>query len=126
MELESVDLEKAVVSLLDNNIIKIHVKEHALVELEDIEKIQEVKKSFIGNAVHCVLFIAPRIGTLTKEAREFSATPEVNLNAKAKAIVVPNLGMRLISNFFITMNKPTVTPKIFSNEKEALVWLNEM
>ena len=123
---KSLELENAVVSLIDNSIIKIHIKEHAVIEVEDIKKFQEAKKALLDNPVHYVLFVTPKTGTLTKEAREFSATPEANLNAKAKAIVVANLGMRITTNFFIAMNKPPILHKAFNNEKQALEWLREI
>ncbi len=120
---KKVELEKAIISLLKDDVIKIDIKEYSIIDIDDIKKFQEAKKSLIGNAKHFVLFISPKIGTLTKEAREYSASPEVNLNAKAKAVVVPNLAARLVANFFIKTNKPPIIHKAFVNEKEALIWL---
>ena len=124
--IESVELERAVISLMDNSIIKIHIKEHSVVDVDDIIKFQEAKRTLIGDSIHSVLFITTKLGTLTKEAREFSAAPEVNINAKAKAIVAANLGMRILTNFFISVNKPPILHKAFSNEKDAIIWIKEI
>jgi hypothetical protein len=119
----TIELEKAFVYLLSHNILKIQIKENADVEVDDIIKIQEAKIKLLGDNKHFVLFITPNNGIMTKEAREFAAGDLVNKNALLKAIVIPNLGMKIISNFFIKINKPIVEHKLFLNESDALKWL---
>ncbi len=122
----SVELERAVVYLLDDHIIKIGVKENADLEIDDIKKIQVAKKSLIGDKNHVVMFAAPKQGSILREAREFSASKEVNLNAVGKAIVTPGWTARMISNFFLYTNKPPIIHKVFENEADAYNWLNKI
>jgi hypothetical protein len=123
---DMIELEKAKVSLIEGNIIKIDVKENSLVGVEEIKAFQVAKRRLLGDAVHYVLFITPKMGTMTREAREFSASSDVNENAKAKAVVVSSLVMRIIANFFLGTNKPPVLHKIFNSEKDALAWLKKI
>jgi hypothetical protein len=122
-KINEVELEKAIICLIPPKIIKIQIKENADVDIDDIIKIQEVKFKLLGDNKHFILFITPNTGIMSKEAREFAAGGNVNKNALAKAIVIPNLGMKIISNFFIKINKPKVEHKLFLNEGDALKWL---
>lgn len=124
--INSIDLGKAIVSLLDKDIIEIKITEHALIEEEEIKKFQEAKRTLVGNLPHYILFITPKVGIITKEAREAAAAPEANVNALAKAVVFSNLGMRILANFFITVNRPVVPHKAFATKEEALKWLNKL
>lgn len=122
----SVELEKAVVYLLDDHIIKIGVKENADLEADDIKKIQVAKKYLIQDRAHVVLFVAPKYGSISREARALSASEEVNLNALGKAIVTPGLVARIVSIFFLYMNKPSIIHEVFDNETDAIDWLKKI
>ncbi len=121
--INSIELEKAEISLLENNIIEILIKEYALIEVIDVKKFQEAKRALNGNKKHCVLFVTPKTGIITKEARELSASLEANENAIAKAIISSNLGMRIIINFFISYNRPDVLHKAFESRQDGIDWL---
>jgi len=124
--LASIRLEKVNLSWLEEDIFKIEVNEGADLTAEDIKAMQAPKAEMTQNKKHFVLFVAPHIGNISKEAREFSARPEANVNATAKAIITPNLGMRLLTNFFIRLNKPPVPHKAFSDELEAFKWMMDL
>jgi len=109
----SVELEQAVVYLL----------EHANLEADDIRKIQVAKRSLIQDKKHTVMFVAPKQGSVSREARALSASDEVNMNAIGKAIVTPGLVARMVSNFFLYMNKPSIIHQVFDNETDAINWL---
>jgi hypothetical protein len=124
--IEKIELENVTVSLLSQNVIRIQVKERALLDVKDVKEIQAAKKKLIGDMKHTVLLVSPKYGSATREARDYSASPEVNLNAKAKAVVLNGLVMRIIINFFMNYNKPPVEHRVFENEKEALEWLRSL
>lgn len=124
--LEEVELKNVTVSLLENNIIKLKIKEHSLIDVDDIKEMQVAKRNLIGDKKHTILFVTPRLGSMTREARDYSASPEVNLNAIAKAVVLNGLTMRIIANFFIHYNKPPVEHRVFETEKEAFEWLQTL
>lgn len=122
--IEQIELKNATVSLLDRNVIRIKVKEGNLIDIDDVKEIQVAKRKLIGDLKHTVLLISPKHGSATREARDYSASSEVNLNAIAKAVVLNGLVMRIIINFFMNYNRPPVEHRVFENEKEALEWLS--
>lgn len=121
--IERIDLKNVTVSLLDQSVVCIKVKEGTHLDIGDVKEIQVAKRKLIGDAKHTVLLISPKCGSATREARDYSASAEVNLNAIAKAVVLNGLVMRIIINFFMNYNKPPVEHRVFESEKEALEWL---
>lgn len=63
--------------------------------------------------------------TFSKEAREYSANPANEIVANAIAYIIDNLGHRVVINFFVKINKPIKPIKTFSNEEDAINWLNK-
>ena len=117
--------EKFTVSWLEGNVLRIDVHESAFLELEDIQEIQMHKALMTKGALYCVLFVCPHFGNLSKESREYLALPETNVNAVAKAVITPNLGTRMLTDFFILVNKPPVLHKAFSDIAAAHEWMAE-
>lgn len=117
---------KADVSKTPDDHILIQVHENQDLELEDMKEIHAAKARQASGKLYTVLFIPPICGSVSKEAREFSATKEVNHNAIAKAIVSRSISSRIISDFFIRINRPPAPTKLFSSYEEAVEWLNRM
>jgi hypothetical protein len=124
--LETIALEMATLDRLQGDLIRVSFKDHIDVNLEDIIKLQEPKAQLTGGRPYYLLVISPRYASVSKEAREFSATPEANEGALAKAVVTNSLGMRLVVNFFISINKPPVPHRVFTKEEDALAWIAEL
>ncbi len=122
---EEIRTKKARVSLLQEKLIKILIDEEAEIGKDDIVEINEAKKKLAGAEKYCVLFITPHFGSISSEARAYSASLEVYENAIAKAIIVPNLGQRLVGSFFIKFNRPPAPTRLFSTADEAVTWLNQ-
>ncbi len=123
--LSVVKREKFTVSWLEGNVFRIDVHESAFLELEDIQEIQMHKALMTKGALYCVLFVCPHFGNLSKESREYLALPETNVNAVAKAVITPNMGTRMLTDFFIVVNKPPVLHKAFSTIETANKWMAE-
>ncbi len=111
------------VSLLKEGILHIHLKEHSEITLNDaVLAVEEMGK--ISNGKKLPVFIdAGEFCTIDKEVRLFSASEESNIYTLADAIAYSNLGQKLIANFYLQQNNPSVPTKIFSEKKEAIAWL---
>jgi hypothetical protein len=119
-----VSTPKSTVYLLKGDIVKIVPHENVEFDVKDLEDVQKVKFEMIGERKYGVLFVTPVMGVMTKEGRAFSAGPLVNRNAVGKAVVIKNLGMRMMTSFFIKFNRPLVEHRIFDKEGEAIKWLH--
>ena len=63
--------------------------------------------------------------TITKEAKEYAVKIEDIAPIKASAILVNNLGYKLIAEFYYRINKPRKPFKIFNKEEKAIEWLKQ-
>jgi hypothetical protein len=124
--IKKIELDYLTMYLLEDNIIKMIVKEKSIIGIEQVREVQRVKRELIGDQKHSVIFITPKHGSMTTEARNYSATHDVTMNAKGKAIVLNGMALRIVANFFIRFNKPLVEHKAFESEKEAMDWLRTL
>ena len=124
--IESVELEKAFVHLLNENRVKIVIKEHAELDENDIRVINNAKNAFVKHDPYTVIFVAPKIGSISRKARELSSSKEVCFNAICKAIVAASKTSTVVGSFFITFMKPYAPIKLFSNEEAAFKWVKKM
>ena len=65
--------------------------------------------------------------SFTKEARDFLSTDEGRAGLKAAAMLVSGPVSRALANFFllVTVKKPVIPTKIFSDYSKAMLWLNQ-
>jgi len=63
------------------------------------------------------------MSSISREAREYYAGEEASKITKACAILVDSPLTRLIGNFFMRVNRTTYPIKLFTSEKDALIWL---
>lgn len=64
------------------------------------------------------------VRSATKEAREYLADEGSKL-IKAGALLIGSAVTRAIGNIFLTINKPPVPTKLFTDENEAKLWLKK-
>ncbi len=124
--MKSIKTAKAEIVLFTEDRIIILINNHVDLEKEDIIDINTVKYQLVGDKMHTVIFIPGKYNSLSVEAREHSASAAVNRNAIAKGIVAANIPNRMVTNFFIAVNRPPVPTKMFRTEKEAHEWLDKM
>jgi hypothetical protein len=65
------------------------------------------------------------IKSITKEARDNFSIKNRATNINCFAIIIGSPLSRIIGNFFMGLNKPSVPAKLFNNEQDAIVWLKQ-
>src|ERR1700758_2121498 len=98
----------------DNLEIDLNVAVHCVKERID----------FSNNKSYCCLIDMRNLKFITKEAREYLAT-EGSKYVIAGALVTDSPLSNALANIFLLINKPPVPTKLFSSEKEALIWLKK-
>ncbi len=121
-----IETTKAIISITGDGHVLIRIKEQEDLHVIDIKDTLAAKRSLIGEIEHTVIFVTARFGTVSPEAREFSASPEVGKKVIARAIVTKSLSSRMLSNFYLRINKPSTPTRIFENEEDAADWLNKI
>jgi len=121
--MKNIELKKSIVSLLDEGILHIHLKAGSEIELSDAVLIVEAMGKLSKGKKMPVLIDAGEFTSIDKEVRVFSASPQSNIYTIADAIAYYSLAQKMIADFYITHNRPTVPTKAFSNKTEAIDWL---
>jgi hypothetical protein len=121
-----IELEKATVTIADRDLVIIRIKNGQLVDREDIYQIFNAHSEVLGDSKRYIMFITNNSSSITAEGRKASAEKKINECALAKAIVVRNLANKLLTNFFIRVDKPSSNVKAFDSEMVAMEWINEL
>jgi hypothetical protein len=66
-----------------------------------------------------------KIKHFDKEARAFLAKPESTVLISAGAFLVNNQLQKVLGNFFILIDKPEIPSRLFTDEADALAWLQQ-
>lgn len=62
----------------------------------------------------------------TKEVRDFLASKKAAERVTVTALLIDSMVSAAIGNFFMRISKPPVPTKIFTDEGEAIKWLNTL
>ena len=119
----SIDFDKFHLTLVENGIIENYVKPGVLIEAADAWEIKRQNLILSDQKEYCVLVVSGHLSSVSKEAREVVASREFIGKTLAKALLVDSLGHRIVGNFYLSVNKPKIKTKTFSDRTEALKWL---
>lgn len=111
---------------IDNdNIIHAVIAEKAELNLEDaIENMKIIDE--IANGISKVVLSDIRLAkSATKEHRDYFTTKEVSQKTTASALLVKSPLSKVIGNLFLKITKPHYRLRIFTTEKEAILWLKK-
>jgi len=111
------------VTLMKEGILHIHLMANTEITLNDsVLAVEEMGRLSQGKKLP-VFIDAGEFCIIDKEVRLFSASAESNLYTVADAIAYSNLGQKLIADFYIKENKPSVPTQEFSDPQKAILWL---
>lgn len=91
--------------------------------LQDAKENVAAVKTLAGNKRVPVLVDITGSRGITKEARDYFSSNEVNEIQSACALVVGTLLARLIGSFFLGLNKTKFPVQLFTDKDDAEEWL---
>jgi hypothetical protein len=116
-------LETMQMSYGDDGILRIRIKEGAVIGLAQIRLQSEMIQRLCGDAKIPVLIDASLSHTVTKEAQEYGAHSVGN--RVATAVVNPNPFSKIGFNLYLRIFRPSTPYRIFTSEENAEKWLRE-
>jgi hypothetical protein len=119
----SIDKEKFHIHLTDEGIMHYHIKACEEFTLDDIKLVLECVKEIGESPKYPNLITFDSYITTTSEAREFAASAESNIYTICDAFVVKKTALKLLGNFYLSMNKPAVPTQLFEDVESAKKWL---
>lgn len=113
--------------LLTNGIIHYTYLPNSEINTQEHQINHDTLLKFTDNKKDLLLLIdADEFINVTADGRKHIRALEPLVSIKARALVITALSQRILANFYIKIQKPIVTSKIFNNYESALAWLNEL
>ncbi len=109
----------------DDGIACTKVKPLAEVTLKEAQENSKAVNSFYKEKKYPLLIDSRNIKSITKEARDHFSIQNRETNITSFAVLIDSPLSRIIGNFFMGLNKPSIPAKLFTNEKEAIEWLKQ-
>jgi hypothetical protein len=108
-----------------DGIARTKVKHNADVTIKEARENSAAVNSLAIGKTYPLLVDSRSIRSITKEARDLFSIKNRTSNVIAFAILINSPLSRVVGNFFMGLNKPSVPARLFHTEKEALKWLKQ-
>lgn len=118
-----VKLDFCEVVLRNDGIIQIDIFPASEITARSVQQMIDACLSLTGGIPYPVIIFVGEFSSFSKDAREFSATPEGKAACTAEAYVIDNLGHYLVGSIYLKVNKPVKPVAFFYNKNHALKWL---
>ncbi|HEX8517154.1 MAG TPA: hypothetical protein VF868_13235 [Bacteroidia bacterium] len=118
------EFDASVLSLRSDGILNIYLRPNKVLKQNDGEDIVKGLAAMGNGKKFLLLFTAGEDTSVSTEARYYASTPEANKYTIASAFVVRSIAQKLLGNAYVTFNKPITPTRIFTDEAEAVRWLN--
>ena len=111
--------------LLEPNLLENKILDGFTVEPDDVHELKKANIELTHDGNYVVLVIFGHLSDVSKGARELIASKEFQRNTLAKALLVNNIGHRLIGNFYLSVNRPAIKTQLFTDRELAIMWLRQ-
>lgn len=112
-------------TLIEGAILHVRLKDFKEMDLGEFIEIQKWSKNTIKNKHTFILAEFGNGSSITKELRDYAASPKGNTLSKGAAVLVRNLAQQLIGDYYLKFNKPVNPTKVFYKRENAIAWIKE-
>ncbi len=123
-KMEKVDLSYATLENRDG-VIWLIMKEDAELDVKEVKEFTAICERLSNGKPYFLISDARVNLNITSEARIAAASKDISPLLVANAVLVNNVAVRMVANFFTAVNKPHFKYKVFNQEEEALAWLKK-
>lgn len=125
MKKPELETEKVHITILDNSVFRILVKEDAVLDVADLDKNYLFFLEHKTEPKALFLIIFSKGATSEKGTTEkFFESGRMKIKRK-EALVLATLPHRIMANLYLRLTKQSHPTKIFSNEIDAIKWLKK-
>ncbi len=118
--------------LLDTPYVKLEIKDNILygtykkglkINLEIAKSIVSSRLEFTGGKDMLAVIYNQGVISMDKAARDFLASDAGTRGLKAAAMMLDSAFSSFLGNFYLSVNKPPMPVRIFTNTEAAVKWL---
>ncbi|NOG57114.1 MAG: hypothetical protein HND54_05205 [Bacteroidetes bacterium] len=112
------------ISLNANGILYVYTFNKREETVEDCKQAIESFGNILNGKKAPMLFRHAEFSQPSHAVRKFWAKKDSNPYSIAESFIIDRLSQKLIGNFYLKINKPCRPTKLFTNEKDAVIWLS--
>lgn len=120
-----IEIEKYFSWVGEDGIARTEVKPQAEIGLEHALENTKLIETFFNGDRFPLLVDVRKIKSISKEAREHFSIKDRESVVSACAILISSPLSCMVGNFFMSINKPDIPVRLFTNENDALSWLKK-
>jgi hypothetical protein len=124
--IKELDLPDVNIQTKSNGIVYLLFKDDCTLDIDLQMRLLDHYHEMTGGKLMPFIVMAAENVTITKEARDNAVKIEDVSMIGASAVIATSLPYKLIANFYLKFNKPKRPFKVFSNEEEAVKWLQSI
>lgn len=121
--MDQIKTRTAEVSIMKENFVRMVMLEDARLELQDMMDNHAAERTIMNEKPHVVLIDTRSNSMSSDEARKFSSGEEPAKYRIAVALLFDGLPGRIVANSLIRKYNPVVPTKKFTDEADAVQWL---
>jgi hypothetical protein len=119
------DSQRYRMKINDNLIKEVVVKRGQVFNESDLAESKQLSCEYLPNAKFYVIMEGEEDATVTNDAKRLAASKEYAQYTSALALCSSSLGLRIMGNLFLKVNKPAVHTRLFETREEAMAWLHK-
>lgn len=117
-----INLGHSIIVLRKDDVIQVECTNHSY-SVDDLKEINAVIAKICNGKKKLLLGIFSEFSDIDTGGREYMASDETTQHSIAEAYILKSLSQKILANFYLTVNKPNVPTKFFSNITAAEKWL---
>lgn len=108
------------------DVVTAEVKENVDISVEKMSALLQEAVRIAGFKKYFVIVDARTGFRSEADVRDYYADNDYSKYRYADAFIVKSLAVRLMVNFYISFNKPSIPTKTFTDPEHAIQWINEL
>ena len=108
------------------DVVTAQIKENADISVGNMQALLQEAVRIAGFKKYFVIVDARAAFHSEADVRDYYTSNEYSKYRYADAFIVKSLAVRLMVNFYISVNKPSIPTKTFANPDQAVRWINEL
>jgi len=110
---------------MEDGICRTVVKSNAVIELHHAQENTDTVVTLSNNSQPPILVDIRKIKSINKEARDHFAMRDRKPRVCAIAMLINSPLSKVVGNFYLAINQPSVPTKLFNSEDKAIEWLKQ-
>lgn len=121
-----IDHEQLIVAMRQDGIVHVAFLPNTEITVELQSVMVDLYNQLTLGEKHYFIFEGGEFVSITREARENAIQMEDSTPTIASAIIVKNLGQKIIADFYYKVNRPKQPYKVFWSFEKGIEWLKSL